>query len=1024
MDTIDDEEARKLAAEWLTSIKASVGLPASVTTDLGQGSSQAESKQVRGNYDVSNENGNNRGSTSAYPTSTHYAAHRPTFAWNSSSKKPISKDQNSKDLSLKATGRHETDRVKSSGMKNDCSVSKKEVFPIMLTTGHTEDVTTNDLFDLWDFDGEQREKAKSYLHTGVSDPIGNVNVCISEKENIPAHNIKTKTLAASHDSTNGVYSESPVFRFDEGLMANGSEEVKTQQSQSKVISHKFNYKLCTSCGQKNEVEANWCDECGKAIISSTVTNVQDKEAAADVISKKSGALPINKVLTSKLNPNCAEFVSAYSNRNKTIPFSPISSRSGEFSNGNLPRSAPLESFLMNSHDRKQKAKPLSIKQQKFSNTYGQECKQSRPSSFTDGYKYGPKKNRNSADLEKRRYNRERGSSFNSDVSNQSPQSSENGSFKGVYDSRAFYQHNGSSGNMLLYGSPNSVSNFYDCHGNPISSHTPTVDQNPILHDFMNPQLFCQPLDLRATGPTMTTANVTSSSMSSQRLNISRSNQSYNFDAPILDGPQGSSPFDGAEFSKVFVQSTLQQQVENTYGNWNMPQNINWTDQQQFYQPQYCYNFPIDSNNDLYQRVYRKKRVVNSSIESPRTPKTFLRKYKDAKEKLEENRTQKQTTVKATLSDNFRACSNPQTSQADSSKMSPVHIPTLKLEGKEIFIKKNNDISDEILQHISKKCPVSLTITQCHSNKVTENGLRDLFRTCGDGLQDLDFSACSGKALVGELILLHVSSRCKNLRSLDISWSNVSDIGIQAVSEAVDRLECICMNGCQYVTDEAVRSIAIRHKESIRVVEMFGCFNISNVSLTILQEYCPLIETFNIGQCHKVSDAALAGFAKKAKRLENVDLRGCKQIRDTSMKVIAESCPNLSTLVVANCHMVTDASLIAIASSLKNIRCIDVCGCTKIADRGIQALAKSCSKLQMIDFSSTKTSDRAVVSLANYCCQTLKAVKMSFCKSITEGSVEHLAKKCRKLTLLHLYGCKRIKNLPRILDCNRGLVIES
>ncbi len=41
-------------------------------------------------------------------------------------------------------------------------------------------------------------------------------------------------------------------------------------------------------------------------------------------------------------------------------------------------------------------------------------------------------------------------------------------------------------------------------------------------------------------------------------------------------------------------------------------------------------------------------------------------------------------------------------------------------------------------------------------------------------------------LVGELILLHASSRCKALRSLDISWSNVSDIGIQAFAEAVER----------------------------------------------------------------------------------------------------------------------------------------------------------------------------------------------------------------------------------------------
>ena len=53
-------------------------------------------------------------------------------------------------------------------------------------------------------------------------------------------------------------------------------------------------------------------------------------------------------------------------------------------------------------------------------------------------------------------------------------------------------------------------------------------------------------------------------------------------------------------------------------------------------------------------------------------------------------------------------------------------------------------------------------------------------------QDVDFSSCSGKALVGELILLQLTFRCRKLRSLDISWSNVSDIGIQAFAENVEQ----------------------------------------------------------------------------------------------------------------------------------------------------------------------------------------------------------------------------------------------
>ena len=53
-------------------------------------------------------------------------------------------------------------------------------------------------------------------------------------------------------------------------------------------------------------------------------------------------------------------------------------------------------------------------------------------------------------------------------------------------------------------------------------------------------------------------------------------------------------------------------------------------------------------------------------------------------------------------------------------------------------------------------------------------------------QELDFSGCSGGELIGESILLHVAARCTGLKSVDASWSNVSDNGVQALAEQVER----------------------------------------------------------------------------------------------------------------------------------------------------------------------------------------------------------------------------------------------
>lgn len=57
-----------------------------------------------------------------------------------------------------------------------------------------------------------------------------------------------------------------------------------------------------------------------------------------------------------------------------------------------------------------------------------------------------------------------------------------------------------------------------------------------------------------------------------------------------------------------------------------------------------------------------------------------------------------------------------------------------VSGKVIVVKENNNITDEWLHAIGLRRPISLTISQCRSDKVTAKGLRDLFRNCSDSLE--------------------------------------------------------------------------------------------------------------------------------------------------------------------------------------------------------------------------------------------------------------------------------------------------
>lgn len=343
--------------------------------------------------------------------------------------------------------------------------------------------------------------------------------------------------------------------------------------------------------------------------------------------------------------------------------------------------------------------------------------------------------------------------------------------------------------------------------------------------------------------------------------------------------------------------------------------------------------------------------------------------------------------------------------------------------KTIVLNRNQNMCDEFLEKIGSRKPVSLSLIKCRGNQVTSSGLRELFRRCAENLEELNFSGCNGGQLIGESILLHVALRCSNLRSVDASWSNVGDNGVEALVQNVERLECLCLNGCQAITDHSLKVIADKHGESLRTFEIFGCFNVSAAGIKRLGQKCPYLQTLNLGQCYKITSVALGQLVSHLESIVNLDLRGCKKARDACVKTIAKHCPLLVNLVLANCPLITDVAMTEIATNLPSVRFLDVCGCVKVTDNGVKALARSCSRLNYLDLSSTGITQKSVMLLANYCSQNLESLKLSFCENVTDDSVSRLVKHCKRMTTLHLYGCKRLRNVKALQQLNHSLKLE-
>ncbi|XP_033113308.1 uncharacterized protein LOC117113912 [Anneissia japonica] len=331
--------------------------------------------------------------------------------------------------------------------------------------------------------------------------------------------------------------------------------------------------------------------------------------------------------------------------------------------------------------------------------------------------------------------------------------------------------------------------------------------------------------------------------------------------------------------------------------------------------------------------------------------------------------------------------------------------------KSIMLQKK-DLTDDWLMQIGKKHPTTISFLQCNGMKVSEGGLRTMFRACSKSLKELNVSGSTGGDLIGDSILLH-ASRCRGLTSLDVSWCSVTNNGLISIAESIQMLGMLCLNGCQAVTDDSINMILKKHCKSLRVLEVFGCFNISPAVISQIGKVCKNLQALNVGQCYKMTDDHMLTMVSHLEHVQHLDMRGCKQIHDTTVRKIVRCCKKLKSVSLANCGHLTDASLVEFATYLPTIGILDVSGCKKITNHGVYTLAKSCYQLSSLDLSSTSVNYKSVSSLASYCGKSLQILKLNFCQDITEKSVLKLLHHCKRLEMLQLYGVKGLRNLSSI-----------
>nr|XP_033503132.1 F-box/LRR-repeat protein 2-like [Epinephelus lanceolatus] len=331
--------------------------------------------------------------------------------------------------------------------------------------------------------------------------------------------------------------------------------------------------------------------------------------------------------------------------------------------------------------------------------------------------------------------------------------------------------------------------------------------------------------------------------------------------------------------------------------------------------------------------------------------------------------------------------------------------------------ENATLTERWLLCVGRRRLHCLSLYSCSGLSLTSCGLEMFFTLCRNSLEELKVTSCTGPGLHGDQMLPLIGQLCHHMTSVDVSWSGATDTGVKALSDCCPgmRLKSVVLNGCQ-VTDDPLMKLVMRHKESLCRLEVFGCQFLSPSCLQTVYEMCPDLQHLNIGQVPKVNAHSLTVMISRLKCLIVLNLTGLQAVTDAIVDTLLQNCVEIQSLTLSCCPGVTDLTLHSISKYTPCIRSLDVSGCKAVTDAGVQSLALGCRRLQQLNLSSTGTGNRGVTLLANYCSGHLHTVKLSFCH-ITSESILKLCRRCKRLKVLHLYGCAHLPAEREIREVN-------
>eukprot|EP01097_Dermamoeba_algensis_P003792 TRINITY_DN2581_c0_g1_i2.p1 TRINITY_DN2581_c0_g1~~TRINITY_DN2581_c0_g1_i2.p1 ORF type:complete len:771 (-),score=137.77 TRINITY_DN2581_c0_g1_i2:354-2666(-) len=221
------------------------------------------------------------------------------------------------------------------------------------------------------------------------------------------------------------------------------------------------------------------------------------------------------------------------------------------------------------------------------------------------------------------------------------------------------------------------------------------------------------------------------------------------------------------------------------------------------------------------------------------------------------------------------------------------------------MKKSNksQITDAGLEALSGNFSGLSTLVIKKSTLVTDLGLQ----TISEKLQALTVIHLPECRAVSDAGLDFLTSGCPALENLDLSYTSISDEGLQYVGEGLEFLKHLYLNECKRVSDVGIHHI-VQGCPDLTTLELRYCPKITNETMKSIA-YSPRLAFLDVSWCRSVTDEGIIALSlgPASLSISRLEVEACSELTIESLKAL-KNFGMLQHLNLTKCWHIDDDAL--------------------------------------------------------------------------------------------------------------------